>query len=271
MVVMYTFADLNMANYPPPNTTLQAACQAIQADMTASNPWSALSGLLQTYASDSVLEQRGLRRRGLPLALPRAATGQCYNLTTQLPGGANATISAGDWSGVGTGTDGANWDFETCTFLVEVRPATRPCICHCADPVGPCGAHYVLQAIGTNGVTDMFLPRAWSLDWLTAHCQSRFGVSPQPRALADLWGFDRLQDLPTSHIVFTNGLKDGWSVGGVSEPIPSKDIFVYNLKNGAHHSDLSHMPPGPQDTPDVQAAHADFAKLLKSWLGNRSS
>ena len=63
-----------------------------------------------------------------------------------------------------------SWDFETCTFLVE--------------------------QIGTNGVSDMFTPRNWTIDWLNAHCAARFGVTPQPRALADLWGFDRCHRRP---------------------------------------------------------------------------
>jgi hypothetical protein len=44
--------------------------------------------------------------------------------------------------------------------------------------------------------------------------------------LVDLWGFDRLQDLPVTRIVFTNGLNDGWSAGGVTTPLPDQEIFV---------------------------------------------
>ena len=29
MVTMYTFASLNFVNYPPPNTTLKAACDTV--------------------------------------------------------------------------------------------------------------------------------------------------------------------------------------------------------------------------------------------------
>jgi lysosomal Pro-X carboxypeptidase len=61
-------------------------------------------------------------------------------------------------------------------------------------------------------------------------------------------------------------LKDGWSVGGVRTALPDQQIFVYDLPNGAHHSDLAHSEPGPQDTEDVQAAHKNFAALLTAWL-----
>ena len=165
-----------MANWPPPDTGLHTACVDIEA---ATDPWAALAAFLAGYSATS-----SSRRLGVVAPNPVVAPGACYNLSSQLPSGSNATISSGDWSGVGSGNDGAAWDWETCTLLVE--------------------------SIGMNNVTDMFLPRAWSLDWLTAHCGARFGVVPQPRLLADEWGFDedRLASV-TSRIIFTNGLNDG--------------------------------------------------------------
>ena len=64
----------------------------------------------------------------------------------------------------------------------------------------------------------MFHPRNWTWTWLNEHCAARFGVRPQPRALADLWGFDSrnlVKRTGASRIIFTNGLNDGWSVGGI--------------------------------------------------------
>jgi pimeloyl-ACP methyl ester carboxylesterase len=159
MVFEYSWANLNMANYPPtPSTGLARACAGF---VDAAAGWPAVAAFLGGY---------GVGRR---------EQGGCYNMSGQMPSGHDATISSGDWSGVGTGTDGSSWDYETCTYLVE--------------------------AIGTNGVTDMFYPRAWSLGWLTEHCKVRFNVAPQPRTLPDLWGFDE-DTLPrvTSRIIFTN-------------------------------------------------------------------
>jgi hypothetical protein len=177
---------------------------------------------------------------GLGRSTRAAGAGGCYNMSSQLPSGHNASISSGDWSGVGTGNDGSSWDYETCTFLVE--------------------------AIGTNGETDMFLPRAWSMEWLTAHCRARFGVTPQPRALLDLWGFDEAT-LPrvASRIIFTNGLNDGWSVGGFMRNL-SADLLVFNLPNGAHHSDLSHNWPSDADTQDVRDARQAIEAQLAEWV-----
>ena len=221
-----------MANYPPSaDTGLARACAAIQA-ATPTNAWGALSSFLSSFSAPAPSTALG--------AAPTPASSACYNLSSQLPAGPNATISSGDWSGVGSGQDGASWDYETCTFLVE--------------------------AIGANNVTDMFLPRAWSLDWLTAHCQSRFGVSPQPRTLPELWGFDpdRLPSV-TSRIVFTNGLNDGWSAGGITTNL-SDSLLAFNAPNGAHHSDLTHLWPSDADTPDVTAMRASVATVLEAWL-----
>ena len=230
----YTFATLNMENYPPSTesapTLLKQTCDMIQARNHVGRPWDALAGVL-----------RGDTAAAVPSPPP-----PCIDLHAQLPMGENATISSGDWSGVGVGQNGANWDYQTCTFLVE--------------------------PVGTNNVTDMFLPRKWTMEWMTQHCQSRFGVTPDPTSLNELWGFGRFQSpegAPTSHIIFTNGLKDGWSVGSFlteTDADHAKEIHVLNMPNGAHHSDLAHVPPGPSDTPDVQWVHAQVEKIVGRWL-----
>ena len=135
------------------------------------------------------------------------------------------------------------WDYETCTFLVS--------------------------PIGTNGATDMFPPRSFSLPWLKKHCAARFDVAPAPTALYDQWGFgaDGLRAQGASNILFTNGLNDGWSVGGFDADVDARrDLLVLNMPNGAHHSDLSHDLPGPHDTPDVVAARANATVVLARWI-----
>jgi len=166
----------------------------------------------------------------------------CYNLSNQLPAGPNATISSGDWSGVGSGTDGANWDFQTSTLLVE--------------------------AIGANGISDMFLTRKWSLNWLNQHSKDRFGTIPYPTLLTDLWGFTDLEKIGATHIIFTNGQKDGWSVGGIRRSIPENEIFVLDMENGAHHSDLLHDII-PNDTLDVVRVREFVERTVRRWLANR--
>ena len=240
MVVMYSFANLNMANYPPSSSTgLARACQGIVAGVA--QPWPALAGFLGGFASPALagfLGAAAVAQPGRPSA--------CYNLSSQLPSGVNATISSGDWSGVGTGDDGSAWDLETCSLLVE--------------------------AIGANGVSDMFLAREWTIEWLNAHCAARFGpeVQPRPRYLADVWGFDadRLPHV-SSRIIFTNGLNDGWSAGGILTNL-SATLLAFNAPDGAHHSDLSHLWPSDADTPDVVSMRASVHDTLARWVAELS-
>jgi len=224
MVFQYGWANLNMGNYPPGNTTrLYKACASVES-AAPGNPWGALGSFFAAYSATTT------------------STAGCFNLSAQLPSGVNATISSGDWSGVGTGDDGSSWDFETCSYLVS--------------------------PIGTKRVTDMFMPRAWSMDWLNAHCLYRFGITPQPRTLPDLWGTDpeALVRAGASRIVFTNGENDGWSVGGVQGNL-SESLLVFNMPNGAHHSDLNYQWPSTvEDTEDVLEVRELVAQTLQKWI-----
>ena len=225
MIFQYTWANMNMGNYPPTNATrLWQACAAIEAG-AQQDPWGTLAAFFGGFST----------------ALGSGSPSACFNVSAQMPCGPNAPICGGDWSGVGRGDDGTSWDFQTCSLL------TTP--------------------IGTNNVSDMFFPRAWDWAWLQAHCESRFGITPQPRTLPDLWGFD-LETLPrvTSHIVFTNGLNDGWSVGGVKQNL-SSTLLAFNMPNGAHHSDLNYVWPNPStDTEDVLLVRSLVAGVLEGWL-----
>ena len=170
--------------------------------------------------------------------LPTTNTG-CVPMDSQMPTGRNATISGGDWSGDGTGRNGESWDFQTCTLLIE--------------------------KIGFSEKS-MIPPRQWSLDWMNKHCHDRFGVTPQPFKLVFDWGFDYLVDKTNaSHILFTNGLNDGWSVAGIKKTL-SPTLIALNFPNGAHHSDLNGRVPSADDTPDIQAGFRTTRNILAGWL-----
>lgn len=218
MIVGYTFANDNMAYYPPNNTTkLYASCTAFM-DLSKT----------PTERAKLFFQQHFLRNNNKT----------CIDMSLQLPTGPNATMSGGDWSGVGSGKDGESWDFQTCGMLVE--------------------------AIGFSS-SSMFPVRPWTRKWLSHHCRNRFGVIPQPNLLASRWHFDNLVETNTSRILFTNGLLDGWSVGGVLTNL-SDSLISLNFPNGAHHSDLSHQGPSERDTLDIREGFNKIEQLLGEWL-----
>lgn len=219
MIVGYTFANDNMANYPPTNQTrLYQACETFSSINNLDPVQRVGQFLIQHLAGDN---------------------SHCVDMSSQLPTGHDATISAGDWSGVGTGSSGESWDWQTCSLLIE--------------------------KIGFSSKS-MFPERNWTMGWMTEHCQKRFNVTPQAFELVKEWHFDDLVgSTNASHILFTNGLNDGWSVGGILEDL-SDTLITINFENGAHHSDLSGQGPSDRDTPDIKHGFVSIRNILMDWL-----
>jgi lysosomal Pro-X carboxypeptidase len=114
----------------------------------------------------------------------------------------------------------------------------------------------------------MFWPRNWTLSWQTQHCQARFNARPlhKGRWLAHTMGLDALRagsPAGYSRVIWSNGLQDPWSAGGVLKNV-SADLIAIVMENGSHHVDL--RPPDPDDTPDVVAARKQETDILTGWL-----
>lgn len=169
----------------------------------------------------------------------------CYDLHWDMPAGNNASIIGADWSGMGEGEVANAWEFQCCRDLI------------------------IRTGFGPNS---MMLPRPFDLDWLDAHCQARFGVSPEPYRMVDEWHFDDLVGNGGSYILFTNGLNDGWSPLSYTEDL-SDTIVALNMPSGAHHSDLNHVrqwescgtEPG-QECEDVIAVQREIPIILGKWI-----
>jgi Serine carboxypeptidase S28 len=232
MIVSSSYADFNMGYYPPKdeNTQLMMACKVFQNKDT--DLWEKMVEILGVIGGD---DGNGDADDAL---IEKEKSEACFEMLSFLPAGARATISSSDWSGAGDGNTGRSWEFQLCSDLI-VRTGFSE--------------------------KSMFPPREWTLDWLTTHCRSRFGVTPQPYRLVDMWGFNDLVGNGASRILFTNGLNDGWSVSSILEDL-SDSLVAINFPNGAHHSDLSHEGPNDNDTDDIKAGYGQIANLLGKWL-----
>jgi Serine carboxypeptidase S28 len=221
LILITHFANGNMDFYPPSlDQSFAQSCLAFQ-DPANPTPADKIKAFLLLDNSDD-------------------ENTDCFDMMTELPPGPHGTISASDWSGVGSGPEGFYWEFLSCQLIPE------------------CGF----------GPESMFPQRDWSLDWVTGQCESRFGWKPDVHALNDQFHFDDAESRQhVTRLLLTNGIVDGWSVASIlTESDDAPGTRVVNMINGAHHSDLSHTGPTDQDTPDVKEAFVTIAAILQDWL-----
>lgn len=130
------------------------------------------------------------------------------------------------------------WEFQSCTEMV--------------------------MPICQNGTTDMFPPKPWDFKAFSDDCYKKFKVRPRdPQAAITEYGGGRL--VGANNIIFTNGLLDPWSGGGVFYPPPgSREVFTFILPEGAHHLDLRATEPG--DPASVIDLRRQYVTIFKKWI-----
>ncbi|CAD6244258.1 GSCOCG00013311001-RA-CDS [Cotesia congregata] len=129
----------------------------------------------------------------------------------------------------------SGWDYQACTEMV--------------------------MPMCNDGVNDMFEPEPWNFTEFSENCFSHFNVTPKPDLVCNIYGCD---DLSTaSNIVFSNGLLDPWSSGGVLRNVSSSAVAII-IPEGAHHLDLrgSH----PADPYSVIKAREYHIYSIKKWI-----
>lgn len=132
------------------------------------------------------------------------------------------------------------WDFQACTEMVMPM---------CA-----------------NGTTDMFLPKKWDFKEYSDDCYKKFKVFPRERSAIAAYGAIKFDTL--SNIIFSNGLLDPWSGGGVLKT-QSDTITVVILPEGAHHLDL--REDNVDDPATIQATRKFYIKTFHEWIDTYSS
>lgn len=136
--------------------------------------------------------------------------------------------------------DDRGWDFQACTEMVMP---------FCYD-----------------GVKDFFEPAPWDIKEYSENCRKTWGVTPLPY-MAPLmyggWDYWNYTHAP-SNIVFSNGLLDPWSTGGVLWNV-SDTVVAVIIPEGAHHLDL--RAANPADPPSVLEARRIEKEHIARWIG----
>ncbi|GKU93947.1 hypothetical protein SLEP1_g7496 [Rubroshorea leprosula] len=118
------------------------------------------------------------------------------------------------------------------------------------------------------GNDTMFPPSPFDLSSFESKCKRKYGVPPRPHWITSYYGGHDIKFILQrfgSNIIFSNGLRDPYSSGGVLENI-SKSIVAVKTKNGSHCLDI--LPASETDPQWLVEQRATEVKIIKQWLAN---
>jgi len=130
-----------------------------------------------------------------------------------------------------------------------------------------CTEHLMPFTQGT--ARDMFYPPSgFDLAEAEAGCAKRWGTGAVPRANWAMLAYGGLRGLQRglTNVVFSNGMKDPWSAGGVlSTHGFDQTVVAVRIPNGGHHVDLM-FADDKHDTPDIQRARDVELDNVARWI-----
>ncbi|MBA0547826.1 hypothetical protein Golob_018967 [Gossypium lobatum] len=131
------------------------------------------------------------------------------------------------------------WDWQTCTEMVMPMTCSKE---------------------------SMFPPSGFDYEEFAEQCQMKYGVSPRPHWITTEFGGERIQKVLKrfgSNIIFSNGMQDPWSRGGVLKNISSSIIALVTEK-GAHHVDFRSATK--KDPKWLIQLRKQEVEIIQKWL-----
>ncbi|GLT51282.1 hypothetical protein SLA2020_247020 [Shorea laevis] len=122
--------------------------------------------------------------------------------------------------------------------------------------------------IGHEKNDSMFQPAPFNLSSFTKECKSLFGVQPQPHWIATYYGCHDIKLILhrfASNIIFSNGLRDPHSSGGVLENI-SDSVVAISTVNGSHCLDI--LPAKTSDPEWLTLQRKNEVETIEGWISN---
>ncbi|MQM03893.1 hypothetical protein Taro_036680 [Colocasia esculenta] len=130
-------------------------------------------------------------------------------------------------------------DFMACTELMF--------------PLGPGG-----------GPQSMFEPNPFRFQSYKSFCNRKYGVEPRERWMATAYNITQALEQFGSNIIFSNGLRDPYSAGGVLQDI-SPSIVALTTQEGSHCLDVLH--PQPATDPQWLIDQRDEEmRIIRGWI-----
>ncbi|GLT80823.1 hypothetical protein SLA2020_522390 [Shorea laevis] len=117
-----------------------------------------------------------------------------------------------------------------------------------------------------NGNDTMFPYEPFDLKQFEDECMSTYGVRPRPHWVTTYYGGNDIKLVLRrfgSNIIFSNGLKDPYSSGGVLENL-SKSLLAVSTQNGFHCWDIGIS--SESDPTWLVKQRAKEVKIIRRWL-----
>ncbi|KAJ8749874.1 hypothetical protein K2173_013789 [Erythroxylum novogranatense] len=128
----------------------------------------------------------------------------------------------------------------------------------------------IVMPIGHDSNT-MFPSAPFDLKKFIVDCKSLYGVQPKPHWITSYYGGHDL-DLTlrrfASNIIFSNGLRDPYSSGGVLRNISDNIVAIFTV-NGSHCLDIHPEKPGDPDWLVMQRQRE--IETIKRWISKYHS
>ncbi|XVE79345.1 hypothetical protein DITRI_Ditri14bG0050800 [Diplodiscus trichospermus] len=124
----------------------------------------------------------------------------------------------------------------------------------------------LVMPIGHGNNDSMFPPDPFNLSRFTKKCKKLFGVEPQPHWVTTYYGGHDLKltlHRFASNIIFSNGMRDPYSSGGVLENISDSVVAVHTVY-GSHCLDI--MPERKSDPQWLIKQRETEVQIIEGWI-----
>ncbi|GAV88486.1 Peptidase_S28 domain-containing protein, partial [Cephalotus follicularis] len=120
--------------------------------------------------------------------------------------------------------------------------------------------------IGRGSNDTMFYAAPFDLKEYSDSCKEYYGVSPRPHWITTYYGGHHVKEVLNrfgSNIIFSNGLRDPYSTGGVLENI-STSIVAVKTKKGSHCLDI--VSPRDDDPNWLVLQRNIEIEIINEWI-----
>ncbi|XP_077233616.1 uncharacterized protein LOC143875921 [Tasmannia lanceolata] len=125
--------------------------------------------------------------------------------------------------------------------------------------------------IGRGSNDTMFQAQPFDLKSLTEACQAYYGVIPRPHWITTEYGGHNIKSVLQrfgSNIIFSNGLRDPYSSGGVLQNISDSIVAIYTAQ-GAHCLDI--LSASPNDPTWLVSQRNSEVEIIAGWIAQYNS